>query len=105
MKIKAITFDLWQTLVYETAEQELQRQQLRNESVTRILADNGFKIKSDRFDKAHAETWSRCEAIWANDKDISIKDQTIIYLQCLDSGIDWSGIASFLLEELIAAYT
>ncbi len=104
MKIKTVTFDLWQTLIYETPEQELKRKALRAENINRVLVHNGFRVNPNRFEAAHKETWTKCEAIWQSNVDVSIRDQVIIYLRCLDDKIDWSGISSIVLDECISGY-
>jgi FMN phosphatase YigB (HAD superfamily) len=104
-KIKAVTFDLWQTLIYETVEQEALRKQMRAKAMTDLLNKNGIKVEYDRFDEAHQEALNRCETFWAKDRDISIKDQVVIFLQCVNHKIEWAGLPDRILDELIAAFT
>jgi putative hydrolase of the HAD superfamily len=83
--IKAIAFDLWETLITNTPEVSLQHELLRLERLGRILAERGFARAAERIEQAYRSVWHRCQELyWSVDKDISCRAQIDHFLEALE---------------------
>ena len=97
MKIEAVTFDHWNTLVYEEAGT------LRNERLEKwlgILEGVGFAIERERLDAAFASSWERFVESWKADEQYTAVEAAVDIVEEL--GFD---LPPGVHDELIAAYT
>jgi putative hydrolase of the HAD superfamily len=82
--IKAIVFDLWETLITEQPLMPGEWKRLRLDRMSRILSTT-----PDHIDEAYHYTWKRChELYWSADKDISTRRQIEHFLEALDREVD-----------------
>ncbi|MEW6685634.1 MAG: HAD family hydrolase [Candidatus Edwardsbacteria bacterium] len=111
---QAITFDLWQTLIFDGLEVEERRKNLRFKRLKPLLQSNGFEFSEEEFALAHQEVWDRCTEIWEENRDISSQEQIKIFLDCLPAHRSILGQAGFgnsnlspsgFLEKTEKAYT
>ncbi len=101
--LKAIAFDLWETLITDTPEVSLAQQQLRLERMEAILAGRGFAAAAERIHRAYRDTWHRCQELyWSSEIDIPCRRQIEHFLDEL--GLDSSSFDQAVLEELEHAY-
>ena len=83
--IRAVAFDLWETLLTDTPELSRQQERLRLERMERVLAGNGFGETADRIEQAYRNLWHRChERYWSRDEDIPCRVQIEHFLEGLD---------------------
>ena len=83
--IKAIAFDLWETLITNTPEVSRQHEQLRLERMERILGERGFSAAAERIERAYRSVWHRCQELyWSVDKDIPCRTQIDHFLEALE---------------------
>jgi len=83
--IRAIAFDLWETLITNTPEVSREHHQLRIERMQRILGEGGFAATAERIENAYREVWQRChELYWSVDKDISCRTQIDHFLEAME---------------------
>jgi putative hydrolase of the HAD superfamily len=83
--IRAIAFDLWETLITNTPDVSRQQHRLRVERMERILAESGSTATAERIEDAHRRVWQRChELYWSVDKDISCRKQIDHFLESLE---------------------
>ncbi|MEA2339600.1 MAG: putative hydrolase of the superfamily, partial [Thermoanaerobaculia bacterium] len=83
--IRAVAFDLWETLLTDTPELSQQQERLRLARMERVLADRGFGAAADRIETAYRSLWHRChELYWSRDEDISCRVQIEHFLEGLD---------------------
>lgn len=69
--LKAIAFDLWETLITNTPEASVAQKLVRIERIEAILRQPREKI-----DHAMHEQWNRCQELyWSLDKDVSCRTQ------------------------------
>ncbi|HSY47558.1 MAG TPA: HAD family hydrolase [Thermoanaerobaculia bacterium] len=93
--LKAISFDLWETLLTDTPELSRRQERLRLERMERVLAERGVGgtagRTSDRtsvqIEQAYRALWHRChELYWSRDEDIPCRVQIEHFLEEL--GLD-----------------
>ena len=103
MSLRAIAFDLWETLITDTPEISLAQQQLRLQRLEEILAARGLAAAAERIHRAYRDMWHRCQELyWSCDIDVPCRRQIEHFLQEL--GIEPSTFDEPLLEELEHAY-
>jgi putative hydrolase of the HAD superfamily len=96
--IKAIAFDLWETLITDTPVISRAQEQLRLQRMERIL---GQRATAERIAHAHRQLWHRChELYWSEDKDIPCRTQIDHFLEELEVSVDDATAAA--LEEAYA---
>jgi len=99
--LKAIAFDLWETLITDPPEQSRAQERLRLDRMERILRESGFASEAERIEHAYRATWHRCQELyWSADRDIPCRTQIEHFLELLD--ID--GVAADALDALEEAY-
>jgi putative hydrolase of the HAD superfamily len=83
--IRAVAFDLWETLLTDTPELSRRQERLRLERMERVLAESGFAADADRIEQAYRNLWHRChERYWSRDQDIACRVQIEHFLEALD---------------------
>ncbi len=83
--LKAIAFDLWETLLTDTSELSRRQERLRLERMERVLAAAGFASAADRIEQAYRRLWHRChELYWSRDEDVACRVQIEHFLEALD---------------------
>jgi putative hydrolase of the HAD superfamily len=73
--IKAVTFDLWETLFFERDGASSQRSVARSRNLHEALDKLGAKIALERIDSALKETILSLLYIWETNKDVTHLDQ------------------------------
>jgi putative hydrolase of the HAD superfamily len=99
-----VTFDLWQTLIFDKPEDDGVRGQKRCENLQRVLSGLGIALPLIDLQRAHEESASPFQGIWKKNGHISTIDQIQLIVQ-LASGrtIDLGG-DSRTVEMLQSAY-
>ncbi len=84
-QLRAIAFDLWETLITNTPELSVRQKQLRLERMERILRQGGYVGTVEQIEMAHRRSWHRChELYWASDRDVSCRKQIDHFLEALE---------------------
>jgi HAD superfamily hydrolase (TIGR01549 family) len=87
VRLKAVSFDLWETLLTDTPELSRQQERLRLDRMERVLVERGFAQTADRIEQAYRALWHRClESYWSRDEDIACRVQIEHFLEAL--GLD-----------------
>jgi putative hydrolase of the HAD superfamily len=101
--IKAIAFDLWETLITEDATTARQQERLRLERIERILGVGGQAHSPVRIESAYRQLWRRCfELYWSEDRDVPCRRQIEHLLEELD--VDPASFDEPTLAELERVY-
>jgi putative hydrolase of the HAD superfamily len=101
MPLKAVAFDLWETLITNTPELSHRQKDLRVSRLADVLTANGYDI--DRVEHAHQESWARCQELyWSDDRDVSCRRQVEHFVELLD--LDPSSLDEEVLAQLEHAY-
>ena len=81
--IKAVAFDLWETLITDTPAASRAQERLRLERMARILART-----PDDIEHAYRRVWHRCQELyWSRDEDIPCRRQIEHFLEELAAGV------------------
>jgi putative hydrolase of the HAD superfamily len=103
MPIRAIAFDLWETLITDTPELSRQQERLRLERMEQLLAARGFAAEAERIEDAYRRLWHRCQELyWSSDVDIPCRRQIEHFLEGLE--LDAATFSETELTELEHAY-
>jgi putative hydrolase of the HAD superfamily len=82
--IRAIAFDLWETLITDTPEQARAQERLRLQRMEEILATRGFAATAAAIEGAYRRLWRRCHDLyWSVDRDIPCRRQIDHFLEAL----------------------
>ena len=82
--IKAVVFDLWETLITNGDQATRAHASLRLERMARILSTT-----PEAIDDAYRYVWKRCQELyWSVDKDIPTRRQIEHFLEALDREVD-----------------
>lgn len=101
--LKAIAFDLWETLITDTPEASKQQERLRLTRMEEILTAHGYGQLADRIEAAYRALWHRCHDLyWSADVDVPCRRQIEHFLEELQ--IDPRSLGEPLLEALEDAY-
>lgn len=101
--LKAVAFDLWETLITDTPANSRQQERLRTTRLEVILRDRGYGAVADRIEHAYRALWSRCQDLyWSADRDIPCRRQIEHFLEELD--LEPSTFDESVLAELEHAY-
>ena len=107
--IKAIAFDLWETLITNSNKVTGTHKRLRLQAMARILSTT-----PQTLEQAYRGTWDRCQELyWSADKDISCRRQVEHFLEALGlEGLDeptiqslehaYANVAVEVLPEIVA---
>lgn len=102
--IRAIAFDLWETLITDTPELSRRQERMRLERIERILADHGHADIAERLERGYRDAWHRCHDLyWSLDRDVPCRQQIVHMLDAI--GIDpatFSEQSLALIEEAYA---
>lgn len=101
--LKAVAFDLWETLITDTPANSRQQERLRTSRLEEILRERGHGAVADRIEHAYRALWSRCQDLyWSEDRDIPCRRQIEHFLEEL--GLEPSTFHESVLAELEHAY-
>jgi putative hydrolase of the HAD superfamily len=101
--IRAIAFDLWETLITDTPELSRRQERLRLTRMEEILARRGFASTADEIERAYRRLWHRCQELyWSRDMDIPCRVQIEHFFEALD--VDASSIDDATMHELEHVY-
>lgn len=96
--LKAVAFDLWETLITDTPEQSRRQERLRLQRMTDILGD---RATPDRIEHAYRALWQRChELYWSADVDVPCRRQIEHFAEAMEMELD--AATAEALEEVYA---
>lgn len=100
--VKAVTFDLWETLLFEEDGSDLQRRAIRCRRLTQVLSRLGLEISVEEVEVALKETISSLITTWDKNKDIPHLNVIRIFFKNASKGR--LGLKDEWLDELSKAY-
>jgi putative hydrolase of the HAD superfamily len=99
-----VTFDLWQTLIFDNPEDDGVRGQKRCENLQRVLSGLGIALPLSDLQRAREESTSHLQAVWRRNGEISTIDQIQMIVQVASGrSVDLRG-DSRTVEMLQTAY-
>ncbi|HYM61589.1 MAG TPA: HAD family hydrolase [Thermoanaerobaculia bacterium] len=101
--IKAIAFDLWETLITDTPELARRQERLRLGRMEAILRRQGLVHGPDQIHNAYRSLWQRCQELyWSIDLDVPCRRQIEHFLEVLE--VEPAMLGEATLAELEKAY-
>lgn len=70
-----VTFDLWETLIFDEPEKDEARGRMRYESLQLALADCGIELAMEDMKRGYEQSASRLQAVWNRYEEVPIIDQ------------------------------
>jgi putative hydrolase of the HAD superfamily len=101
--IRAVTFDLWETLLFESDGASQRRADARCKNLAQALNSLGVQVSLEEMSAAVSETVSSLISIWSTNRDVAYIDQIRLIIKkatrhSLELKQEW-------INELIPAYT
>jgi putative hydrolase of the HAD superfamily len=84
--IKAVTFDLWETLLFERDGSNSQRRAIRCSSISQALNKLGFSTSVSDVERALNETMSSLVQVWNKNEDVPHLDQIRLLVKYASKG-------------------
>ena len=84
--LRAVTFDLWQTLILDRPEGLRQPRAGRVQGIYDILVRHGYAVQRDDVERAYDAVGEHLETLWKMQRDVGTRGQVRILLECL--GLD-----------------
>jgi len=81
--LKAVTFDLWQTLILDKPEGLRWAREDRIRGVHDVLLREGISVEVAAMGQAYDEVGTRLEGVWATRRDVGSRGQVRLLLECL----------------------
>jgi len=99
--LRAVTFDLWQTLLLDTPEGLRRARAERIRGIQEALARQGFGVDLVAVGRAYDAVGPRLETVWATRHDVGSRGQVRLLLECLglDGTVSAEGELMDTLEE------
>jgi putative hydrolase of the HAD superfamily len=83
-RLKALTFDLWDTLIQEIPRKNPALGKARVKEMHSKLRFLGFDYELDSLDRAYKQSGDFCDEIWSRGKDLPVDDHLLFMLNCID---------------------
>lgn len=99
-----VTFDLWQTLIFDEPELDQVRGQMRCEGLHKVLSSLGSAISLNALQEAHEKSAPQLQAIWRRNQHISTIDQIRLIVQIASANTLDLPEDSHAVEMLQSAY-
>ncbi len=87
MPLRAVTFDLWETLITDSRKTDGQRSGHRIREIGRILNRSGLVIPAADLELAHARVWDECSRSWDRAVDLPFEGQVSLFLDLARPGL------------------
>ena len=101
--LKAIGFDLWETLLTNPSTLGRQQERLRVTRMEEVLRRRGYAAEAAEIERAHKDVWHRCQELyWSADVDVDCRRQIVHFLEELQ--LDPASFSEETLGELEHAY-
>ena len=101
--LRAVTFDLWETLIKDVPENEPLLRARRLSEIEKVLRRAGFNPSPEAMERAHREVWLRMDAIWKSNRDLSTLEQTRLFLE-IALGLERTRLPDHALDEAALRY-
>jgi len=97
--IDTITFDLWNTLIYTSPQDNLKYKNERIDGFFSVLNKTGRNVSREEIGKAYDKSFEIYKPIRDRNADISTREQVQIILECLGNP-EFQNLAEDVLSEL-----
>lgn len=108
MALRAVTFDLWETLIADSPQQNHRRTAHRIQSIGKLLAGAGLEVPAEDLEVAHQGIWTECSRSWERAVDLPFERQVSLFLDLARPGLSsevhsekLAGIAGIYAEAVL----
>lgn len=101
--IRAVSFDLWQTLIFDSPELERERSRLRLAGMERILSQ-ARPVDQEALSQAYRRSGQALVEAQAREADMDTPEQVAFMLRCLPGDFAWALEEAEAFEGLLRAY-
>jgi len=70
-----VTFDLWETLIFDEPERDDARGRMRYENLQSVLRDCGVKLAKEDLKRGYEQSASKLQDVWDRNEEVPIIDQ------------------------------
>ena len=81
--LRAVTFDLWQTLIMDKPEGLRWAREDRVRGIHAVLAREGIAVEVAAVDQAYDAVGAKLEEVWSARRDVGSRGQVRLLLECL----------------------
>jgi putative hydrolase of the HAD superfamily len=81
-----VTFDLWETLIYDEPDFGVRRREMRLAYVHEALVRFGWQISRDQLVAAHDHSWAQVRKRWLDLVDVDVPEQIDLWLAAAGDG-------------------
>jgi putative hydrolase of the HAD superfamily len=85
--IEAVTFDVWETMVMDSAPVSEARCALRVQRIASVLRETGHGVSEDEVRAAYDRSWPSFEAIWVTGREVPPREQIAMLIADIDGGM------------------
>jgi len=100
--IRAVTFDLWETLLFENDGASARRADARCRNLTQALNSLGVQVSLEEMSAAISETVSSLITVWKDDRDVACIDQIRLIIKRASKNSP--DLKQEWINELVSAY-
>jgi putative hydrolase of the HAD superfamily len=101
--IRAVSLDLWNTLLWDTPDMETVRTARRFEGILATLAEAGRRVDRADLERAYSACGRTMQEVQSQHLDLTIHRQVATFLECLDPALP-GALSPGALEAIIAHY-
>jgi putative hydrolase of the HAD superfamily len=101
--IDTVTFDLWNTLLSNTPQDNQRYREKRLEGIRGLLEESGLDVDFDSLYRAHQEGFEKCKETWKKNLDLGTQDQLKIMFGFLEDH-RFEGLPQSLMLKLEEAF-
>ena len=83
-RLKALTFDLWDTLIQEVPRKNPTLGKVRVKEMRSKLRSFGFDYGLEPLERAYKQSGDYCDEVWARKKDLPVDHHLLFMLNCID---------------------
>ncbi|HXX73248.1 MAG TPA: HAD-IA family hydrolase [Candidatus Acidoferrales bacterium] len=83
---RCVTFDLWETLIFDDPRNDETRGRRRYEGLQSVLTDHGVNLESENLRRAYEESASKLQAVWNRNEEVPIIEQIQLIVELANGG-------------------
>jgi HAD superfamily hydrolase (TIGR01549 family) len=102
-KVKAVSLDLWNTLLWDTPDMEARRTTRRFEGILATLAAAGRPVERSALELAYSTCGQTMQRLQSQHLDLPIERQVATLLECLDPALPRT-LAPAAFDEVVSRY-
>jgi putative hydrolase of the HAD superfamily len=99
-----VTFDLWETLIYDKPELDETRGRMRCEGVHKALERFGISLTVGDVERGYEESASKLQEVWDQNREVSTVEQVFLIIELAGGQVARVSSSSEAIQALVAGY-